>query len=551
MPDAPWFEEGVPPVALTPCPEGWREVTGNAVSECDPYSVAGVSACGPGEAHFPGEPECRPIGDECPAGDYATTLPTEGRVIHVKADAAPGGDGSLAAPYDGLAAVNWNSLSPGTTVALAKGTYGGTLPLRPGVQVVGACVAETVVTGIDGPVLAVVQVTGTGETAVLRNITIRNSTQVGTSTADGRSLVLAGVLIEGAHEIGVLSVGAGTNVSLTDTVVRHTGPNMATGGFGFGIAVEDGAHLEATRLVVSDNRATGVFGAGVDSAIRLTDAVIRDTAPRASDRADGNGVLVQRGATLDATRILVERNHSGGIMALGTGSAAKLTDVVVRANVSQASNGRLGRGIGVQFGATLEATRLLVANNDELGIFGTHEGTSLSLSDVVIRDIQPRVADGAGGIGIVVQGDARLDGSRVLIDGAGDMGLMANLGSHVELRDAMITRIGDAACGRETPTGANCGYGAVVISASLRFTGFKIHQVATCGVFLSPLTGTTGMTFVDFESGVVSGTTIGACVQVEGYDLDRLTHEVAYRENGTNLSSTMLPVPGSVDSVGL
>jgi len=42
---------------------------------------------------------------------------------------------------------------------------------------------------------------------------------------------------------------------------------------------------------------------------------------------------------------------------------------------------------------------------------------------------------------------------------------------------------------------------------------------------------------------VVSGSSVGACVQVDGYDLARLLDGVAYIDNGTSLQTTMLPVP--------
>jgi len=37
---------------LTPCPDGWREVTvGSDVPTCDPFPAAGPADCAPGEAH--------------------------------------------------------------------------------------------------------------------------------------------------------------------------------------------------------------------------------------------------------------------------------------------------------------------------------------------------------------------------------------------------------------------------------------------------------------------------------------------------------------------
>ncbi len=37
-------------------------------------------------------------------------------------------------------------------------------------------------------------------------------------------------------------------------------------------------------------------------------------------------------------------------------------------------------------------------------------------------------------------------------------------------------------------------------------------------------------------------------MNLESYDLARLSDEVVFRDNDTNLESTSLPVPGTVDS---
>ena len=36
---------------------------------------------------------------------------------------------------------------------------------------------------------------------------------------------------------------------------------------------------------------------------------------------------------------------------------------------------------------------------------------------------------------------------------------------------------------------------------------------------------------------------LGACVQVEGYEVQRLSDAVIYRDNGVNLEATDLPLP--------
>ncbi|MGF1465879.1 MAG: hypothetical protein ACFCGT_07070 [Sandaracinaceae bacterium] len=113
-PDIPWLEAGVPPIAppniarlvegvpriAWPCPEGWREVTEGGVTTCDPYPEGGALECPVGEAHFPGEAGCAPIGRACGDGPFPGVEDLDAAtLLYVRADAEPGGDGSEAAPF--------------------------------------------------------------------------------------------------------------------------------------------------------------------------------------------------------------------------------------------------------------------------------------------------------------------------------------------------------------------------------------------------------------------------------------------------------------------
>ncbi|RLB45215.1 MAG: hypothetical protein DRJ42_30415, partial [Deltaproteobacteria bacterium] len=257
-PEIPWLAEGVPPLMLAPCADGWREVLVDGVTECDPYPADGPGTCDAGEAHFAGEPACRPIGEPCPTGDYAVDLPTDGSVVYVNAAAAAGGDGSLAAPYAALSEVGWTTLATGTTVALGKGAYAGTLPVKEGVRVLGACVRDTRVTGTAGAARDVLTVLdGTGE-ALVRDLTLGASPKRGVSVREGRALVLDGVLIDHVLDVGLLILDAGTEVTLNDVVVRGTQPRASDGTFGRGINAEAGVALTATGLLVEDNHDIGL-----------------------------------------------------------------------------------------------------------------------------------------------------------------------------------------------------------------------------------------------------------------------------------------------------
>ena len=82
--------------------------------------------------------------------------------------------------------------------------------------------------------------------------------------------------------------------------------------------------------------------------------------------------------------------------------------------------------------------------------------------------------------------------------------------------------------------------------ARLSLTRFNIEAAELCGVHV----GLDGE--VDLVDGEVSACAIGACVNAEGYDLDRISGTVRYRDNAANLDTTALPVPDpGVDLVPL
>jgi len=125
-----------PPV-LEPCRPGWRAIpSSDGPTVCDPWPASGQATCSPGEAHFAGEPGCRPIGSACPAGDWPTDLPATG-VLYVRAGAPAGGSGTMTAPFatiaDGVAAA-----TAGTLVGAAAGTYDEAITLPAGLSLRGA-----------------------------------------------------------------------------------------------------------------------------------------------------------------------------------------------------------------------------------------------------------------------------------------------------------------------------------------------------------------------------------------------------------------------------
>jgi hypothetical protein len=588
-PDIPWLADGVPPLAFTPCPEGWHEVADEGgPTTCHPYPPDGPAEdCATGEAHFPGEPGCRLIGRACPEGDWADGLPADDTVIFVKPEEV-GGDGSRDAPFGSLSEVPWDVRGVGWTVALAKGRHDGELPLRDGIVVEGACAAETILTGVGVDVGgAVVRVTRAGEAATLRNVSIVDSPVPGVILRRGR-LVVEGMVISGAAGSGVTSLESSVLV-LRDVVITSTRPTAPL--TGRAIHAELGGRVEADRLIASGNRDVGVSASGAGSSVTLRDAVVRDTDVRTTDDTGGRAFSAQFGARIDAERVLLTRNHgtsvflgaedtivtlrdvvvsdtmpepSGdngrglgvqeggrveaervvfsssrevGLFATGIGTSVSLLDVVVRNTASRELDGDFGRAVMVQDGARLESTRLLVERAGDGGILLASPGTEATLLDTAVRSIDGREVDGMFGYGMLAQEGVMLDVTRARIDGVHELGLLATNGSNVTAQSLVISNVEASACDCDRVL----GHGVVAADATITISDFSIRDIATCGLFV--VHGTGPDTSLDVSFGEVRGATIGACVQIEDYDLDRLTNNVVFSDNDSSLEATELPVP--------
>jgi len=587
----PWLMAGEPPIAapaLSPCPTGWHEDDDEGLATCAPYPATGVADCPAGQAHFPGAAGCEAVGDVCPSGVFADDLPASGTVLFVDPAAAAGGDGTRGAPFSRLGDVSWSTLAAGTTVALGKGSHDGSIPLRPEVRVIGACTAETTLSGVDAPVPAVVSASRAGEPGIIRNVTITSPNQVGVlADGDGRQLHLDGVVIEGARdfgvrayrdgrvtgenvvirdglpglgdmrgisvyaedgavveltrvvierarELGAIALGEGASVSLFDALVRDTEQD-SRGVFGRGVEAQGGGAIRLERALVVDNVAAGVFVDDPGSTAILSDVVIRGTRGLATETC-GYGLQVREGGLADVSRTVFEGNECAGILSSHLDTVVTLNDVVVRDTASQASTGMFGRGIAAQRGGRVDATRLVVRRNRDTGIGATGSDTHVTLADARIEAMVP-LDGGEHGSGLHVQ-EGRLDGSGVIVRDTYAAGVAVLIGGRVALEDVSIRGVEAQACAASTCPIRTYGYGAITDSAStLRLERFLIREASLCGLLID------GTASVDAVAGEISDSAIGACIQAEGFDLGRIMEDVRYRDNGTSLDSTSLPIP--------
>jgi hypothetical protein len=306
--------------------------------------------------------------------------------------------------------------------------------------------------------------------------------------AEGGRVIGSDVVVSGSLDLDDLSPGRGIAIS-------YDGPTMSIPGS----VVLDGALVER-------NTRTGIFLSTPGSTLELSDAVIRDTAPRElpGDTADGSGIglHVSEGTTARVERVLLEGNHFAGVAVLDPGASLTATDLIVNdtlpgltnlngramivrrtaaASVTRALfSGSRGNGVEVNERAhavldhvtirdsavvetsTEAAIGLLVAGEgtsvrlshgrlERNQMFGSivQEGASLELFDVTFAANEPRPSDGLFGMGLGVNDGARVSGARVAIEDNAGAGIATGAGATLELTDLAVRRTRPSRIGME------------------------------------------------------------------------------------------------------
>lgn len=406
-----------PPIAW-PCPAGWRTLSRDGrPAGCDPYPSAGQASCDALSAHRPGEPGCLPIGASCPAADHRLDLPEGAPVLHVRAGAAPGGDGST--PDRALARLDqvpFETLPPRAIVALGEGEYEGLPRLERSVALFGLCPLRTALrarseSSTEG-VVDVRGLDGSGVEVHLRDLRITQSPRPGL-WVEAASVRLEGVVIDDVAGIGARVEAFGV-LDGTDVAIRRVALSEIDGvSTSIGLLARRGAEVTLRRAALEDHALFGaaVLGAATDAESSAESRlVLEDTVIARNNQADGGGAgiaLLARGAELEGRRVAWLDNRASSLSGRD-GAVVALEDLAVR-DTRPTSR------------ADLFAAALLLAG----------AGTEAVLRRGLF--VNPVVA-------VVVAAQARLSVSDTWASGAGNRGegLIALSGAEAEVRRSLL-----------------------------------------------------------------------------------------------------------------
>jgi hypothetical protein len=280
---------------------------------------------------------------------------------------------------------------------------------------------------------------------------------------------------------------SGSTGVLSDVVVRGVG---AARDFGIAFGAGPAATLTIRRTLVADAEnaalfASGTGGSGVpDGAgptLDIEDLAI--TGMNVDGSTAGYGVAFGNGTHGTLRRVAIRDVRGDGVLVQEPATDVTFEDLRV-ATTAQQGDGLYGRALEVQYGGRAAIERGSLASNTEVTVMVYGEGASLSAHLVAIEDTR-----------------ARACAETTCVDAPAGVGVGAYASARVALDDFVID--GAPLCGAQIADGAE----------------------------------------LDLARGVIRNANVGACVQIEGYDLERVTGSVRYEDNDINVDSATREVP--------
>lgn len=569
VPDAGAVDAGVGPSAVAPtaspdhgpCPDGWssrlHEATG--ARTCWP-AAPDAPTCGPRELRTPGA-GCRPVSVECPERGFPPDLPDD--AVHVRAGAADG-DGSAGAPF-GTIMEAVAAAPEGGVVAVAPGEYREAVFVRGRVLTLrGACLDVVVGDGsppaplvaLDGAVTVSDLVLAGASVGVLSN---RAEVTLERVVIEGASGTTLGVTDGGATVRDSLLLGPGdlalqisrSDVTLDSVEIRDAASGVAMLGGSLhardawigGVGGESHStllsafqaadvRLEAVAFV-GNASAAGILAS--DAAVLRLDHTLLDA--RGATSVEPSALL----SSLNGATVVLERSHllAPRLVAIevgGAGAELAARDVLVE-EVRLARVGVLEAGYALEVSSDglVELERVAIDRASGIAILVTGAGAEVEGADVTIVDTRP-FGNQEWGRALHVQSGGRARLERAALRGHHELAVAATVDGEISLLDTVIADTRARPCAAEGCPGIGIGV-ASYVRAAVRLERFRVERAALAGVQVA-LGGS-----IDLVDGVIEGNPVGANVQIEGYDLARLTDRVFYRDNGVNLDAATLSLP--------
>ena len=396
-----------------------------------------------------------------------------------------------------------------------------------------------------------------GASVELRSSTIRGTRRrpemldgPGIVLLDGGSVVGIGLEIVANEGSGVLAGGGSATISLEDSRIADTLPRE-DGTDGRGITVIEGCRLDATRLEVSSNALVGLHGTGLGTELHLVDSVISSNRPDGTGDG-GTGILVEDRAALYASGIDVLDNHLIGVGFQGAGTWGSIVDSTVRGTLPGA-DGDDGLGISVTLEATLQASHVQVEDNHSVGL-GFFEGAQGDVVDVEVRGTR-RAPAGVACHGVAVSSGSSMQAERLVVEDNTGVGIAGGEGATIGLVDSRVAHTqpyanGEYGRGIGTTEGSTLSVQGLQLEGNHEIGMVAVGQGATITGSDVEVLDTLALPSGEYGRGL--GVAYGASMELEGVEVLRSTEVGVWASGpGTSLVLRDAVVEGTVSTGAL
>jgi hypothetical protein len=498
----------------------------------------------------------------------------------------------------------------GTDAVLRNVTVTGP---SPGVWVASAATVELENVWIESVVNYGISILGdaTGRNVVVRDV--RADSRPGTTGGYGLRVSQGGqaavdhVVVAGARRFGVVAA-SGSTLDLRDAAVLGTQFSASEPEqFGVGIAVLSGSTLRAERVVVEDSRWSGIEADDPGTEVTLSDVVVRDTKAASGHAALARGALAAiqgavvrgeriyladatrgvqvgfNGATMALSDVVVDDARgvdAGGLYAAGAwvieggsltvsrgafvgsadrgvvsenpGSTVSLDDVTISDVRGYFEPGRgIDQGTGLcvnaMEGSRMTLRRAILERCTAVAVGATHAGTRIELEDATVRETQSDPISHFLGRSVLANGGAEIVGDRVVIEGSRELGVAAfTAGTRLALSNVTVASTAAAECSPDCPYPGGIAVGsyggARVVLDRFRVAGADLIaiQVAHGGEVATPYPVAGEL---ELGVGSVEDSAIGLNVQDPAIRVEALIAHVAFLGNERNIVADLLPTP--------
>ncbi len=363
-------------------------------------------------------------------------------------------------------------------------------------------------------------------------------------------------------------------------LMRHTGILGEAGVVIQGSIINNGPYelrLENVTITSSDDTLAGEQGAV------LVNHQCARTILRNVDIEDAEGYgIYQRGGTLDVRAATIQRTQAelGGLFGGFTGTGIYLKDGVVAYLIevtvshseryglrqkggiltlhdseimdteAQSETSASGTGIWLSDGVESEFRSVFVYRSGSSALILEDSGTTVDAAALFIRDteVNPYLWDefGTSFAAVDVLNGAELEMGWSLIEDSELVGLRARgEDSQINFHDGSISGTIEFPIIIDGGEGIVGGINVIVMDDGyIELTAFRSYNAE----FIALVLLEDGA--LDAHDGLVDNNPIGANVQIEGYDINRLRDDVIYVDNGMNLYLDEAPVPDAVTDLG-